>query len=152
MERGGFPGRSQRSERFPCGAPWAGAPWLGRTVLCSAPNGLSSWPAHAACGTPLPRIVTTLGNFTSMQTISPQLELKRGESKPEDQKHTGRTSFTGRNTRFLPSPLRTPVLLGAGTLDMSHQVIRPPGHVALVADTPRTTCFRAKQKKSSILK
>lgn len=85
-ERRRFPGRSQRSERFSCGAPWAGAPQPGRTTLRSPPNGLSPWLTHTAFGPPLPCIVTALGNFTSMQTISPWVELKQGVFKPEDQK------------------------------------------------------------------
>lgn len=141
-----FPGRSQRSEHFPGGAPWAGAPWPGRTVLCSSPNGLSSWLIHMAFGTQFPCIVTTLGNFASMQTISLLVKLKQGASEPEDLKLTGKPSFMQRNTQFLHSPLCTPLLLVGWTLGTPYQVIRESGHIVVIADTVCTTCFRAKQK------
>lgn len=41
---------------------------------------------HTAFGPPFPCIVTALGSFTSMQTISLLVVLKQGVFKPEDQK------------------------------------------------------------------
>lgn len=130
MERLRFPRRSQRSKSFPCAALWAGAPWQGRTILHSSSNGLSSWLIHTAFGTPFPCIVTTLGNFTSMQTISLLAKLRQGVFKAEDQKLTGRTSFMQRNTQFLHS-----LAAGGWTLETPHRVIRESRHIVLIADT-----------------
>lgn len=133
MERSCFTGRSQRSKPFPCGARWAGAPWPGRTVLHPPPNGLSSWLIHAASGTPFPCIVTSPGNFSSMQTISFLAKLKHRALKPGDQKLTGSPTFMQRNTQFLHiAPCWVhPWLLVGWILGKPYQVIRESGHSVL---------------------
>lgn len=108
----------------------------GRTTLCAAPNGLSSWLLCTAFGTPLPCIVTSLGNHTSMQTISFLANLEHRVLEPKDQKLTGRPSFVQRNTQFLLSVLHwahpwllvdwileshTESLVSLGTLSWHHQ-------------------------------
>lgn len=51
-----------------------------------------------------------------------------------------------RNTEFLRSLLYTPLLLAGWTLQLPYPIIRKSGHIALIADTVCTTCFRAQQK------
>lgn len=105
----------------------------GRTTLCAAPNGLSSWLLCTAFGTPLPCIVTSLGNHTSMQTISFLANLEHRVLEPKDQKLTGRPSFVQRNTQFLLSVLHWahPWLLVDWILGKPHWVIRESGHTVL---------------------
>lgn len=116
----------------PSPAPRAGAPWQGEP-LCSAPNSLSSWLLCTAFGTPLPCIVTSLGNHTSMQTISFLANWEHGVLEPEDQKLTGRPSFVQRNTQFLLSALHWahPWLLVDWILGKLHWVISESGHIVL---------------------
>lgn len=119
----------------------------GRTTLCAAPNGLSSWLLCTAFGTPLPCIVTSLGNHTSMQTISFLANLEHRVLEPKDQKLTGRPSFVQRNTQFLLSVLHWahPWLLVDWILGKPHWVIRESGHTVhqhnLLWGRAKTTSF-----------